>query len=181
MKYKISAIMAISLLSANTVAATYGGANLAFLDYSNSGPVGDLSLTAAVGRFGVELTDNVGLEARLGVGLAGDSFDAFSLYFMRPVEVEINLENLAGVYVRVGVPETNIFNPYLILGYTKVKLEASIDGLVSDQDSDKDLSFGIGADLKVTSNFTLNLEYMNYFDKDAVEISGFALGFVSRF
>ena len=84
-----------------------------------------------------------------------------------------------GAYLRGGF-KADAFYPYVVLGYTQVKVTASVPGYSISQ-SDSDLSFGLGTDIDLNESLTLNFEYMSYFDTDGVEISGFSLGVTSRF
>ena len=40
--------------------------------------------------------------------------------------------------------------------------------------------YGFGVDLSLDRNLSLNVEYMNYYDKDSDEISGFSIGIASK-
>ena len=95
-----------------------------------------------------------------------------------PVNVELN--HFYGAYVRGTIPIADAFYPYAVVGFTRGEVEYKNPG-VSEKSSKDDVSFGVGADIRLTSNTDLNLEYMNYFDKDDVSLDGFSLGFTYRF
>ncbi|WP_319782238.1 porin family protein [Oceanisphaera sp. IT1-181] len=82
--------------------------------------------------------------------------------------------------MRGTLPVADVFYPYAILGYTRAELEEKSPGK-SEKSSNDDISFGIGADIRLNSNTDLNLEYMNYLDKDDVAIDGFSVGVTYRF
>jgi len=96
------------------------------------------------------------------------------------IPVDLELDNLFGVYVKGGMPLAQNLYPYAVLGYTRAKLTATAYGN-SFSDSETDISFGFGLDLKTASEVTFSAEYMNYFDKDEVEISGFSLSVSKNF
>jgi len=108
----------------------------------------------------------------MGVGDDTVSFDGF--------EVDMELKNFFGAYLRGGVPVGESFYPYAVIGYSKGKFEISaFDESVSESESD--FSFGVGADFSVAESVKINLEYMNYIDKDGGELSGFAIGIAKSF
>ena len=80
---------------------------------------------------------------------------------------------------KAGVPVNETFYPYAVLGYTRGELEASVMGFTVSE-SESDTSFGLGADFNF-EGFTLNVEYLNYLDKDEAEISGVSIGFSKSF
>jgi opacity protein-like surface antigen len=164
------------LAASGTVFAddVYYGANVAFIDYSEEGIATDASVTALYGRVGTSFNENFSAEARIGFGLTDDT-----VAFLGE-DVDIQLNNFFGAYFKGGARLTEVFYPYAIIGYTRGEMEASVFG-ASISESESDVSFGLGADFTVTDGMTFNLEYMNYFDKDGAELSGFSLGFISRF
>jgi opacity protein-like surface antigen len=152
----------------------YYGANVTFLDYSEDGLTDEPSLTALYGRVGTSFNENFSAEARIGFGLTDDTV------LVLGNDVDVDLNNFFGAYLKGGAQVTEMFYPYAVIGYTRGEVEASVLGF-SVSESESDLSFGLGADFTVSDAMTLNLEYMNYYDKDGVELSGFSVGFISAF
>ena len=150
----------------------YYGGNLAFIDYSEPGL--DASVTALYGRIGTNWNENFSGELRVGFGIGDDTVDILG------EDVDIELNNFFGAYIKGGAQVNEVFYPYAIVGFTRGEAEASVLGF-SVTESETDVSFGLGADFNVSESLTLNLEYMNYFDKDSAELSGFSLGFTSAF
>ena len=124
---------------------------------------------------GTTFNENFSGEIRLGFGVGDDSVDVLGF------DADIELDNLFGAYFRGGIPVTGSFFPYAVIGYTRSKLTAFISSFGSKSDSGTDLSFGLGADINVSKNIIINVEYMNYFDKDGTEIDGFSIGIASKF
>ena len=164
------------LVASATVFAddVYYGANVAFIDYSEEGIATDASVTALYGRVGTSFNENFSAEARIGFGLTDDRVSVLGN------DVDVDLNNLFGAYLKGGAQVTEMFYPYAVIGYTRGEIEASVLGF-SISESESDLSFGVGADVTVSEGMTFNLEYMNYYDKDGVELSGFSVGFISAF
>jgi len=152
----------------------YYGANVAFIDYSEEGVAADASVTALYGRVGTSFNENFSAEARIGFGLADDTVTIFG------EDIDVELNNYFGAYLKGGAQVTEVIYPYAIIGYTRGEVEYSAFG-ASISESESDVSFGLGADLTVTDGMTFNIEYMNYYDKDGAELSGFSVGFISRF
>lgn len=153
----------------------YAGGGLAFLDYSEHGIGDDASLNALYGRLGMNFNENFSGEIRAGFGVGDDSVDVYG------IDVDVELDNFFGAYVRGGIPAAESFFPYAVLGYTRSEVTASISGYGSESESESDVSFGVGADVKVSDNLYLNVEYMNYLDKDGAEIDGFSISAVTNF
>ncbi len=154
----------------------YFGGNFAFVTYDESG-IGDASLNAISGRVGARFDENFSGEIRVGFGIGDDSVDVFG------TNVDLSLKNFIGVYGRAGMPVTPSIFPYVVLGYTRGKAEADIEGFGSTSESESDVSFGIGADFDVdiAEDMKINIEYMNYLDKGGTEIDGFSIGVVKAF
>ena len=164
-----------ALLSGLAQAEGYYGGNLSFYDYNEVGLSDSASLTGIVGRLGTTFNENFSAEVRAGFGVGDDTVSAFGL------NADVELDNMLGAYVRGGIPVSDSFYPYAVIGYTRIKLTASIPGFGSESESDSDLSFGLGADINITENVIFNIEYMNYFDKDGAEIDGYSIGVATKF
>jgi opacity protein-like surface antigen len=166
------AIGAVALLGSGTAQAERGyfGGNLAFLEYEEESISDSADLTAGYLRLGGNANEYVSGELRLGLGLGDDSVNVSG------TTVDVELDTLFGGYIRGGYPVTEEFYPYVIAGITRAELTASVPGVVSISDSGTDTSFGLGADLSVTDNASLNVEYMSWYDKDGTDVSGFSLG-----
>jgi len=89
--------------------------------------------------------------------------------------VKAELNELYGAYFVAGIPNSTLFYPYLVAGYTRGELEASVGGY-SASDSESDFSYGIGTDLRFSENFAANIEFMRYLDKDGFEMDGLSAG-----
>lgn len=162
------------MLSGSVLAQTgYVGGGLALVDYSEVGVSDEASLTAIFGRLGTNFNENFSGEIRVGFGLGNDTVSLGSL------DVDVELNNLFGVYVKGGVPISDALFPYVILGYTRGEMEVSaLGGSLSSSESD--VSFGIGADFAVSDSVTASVEYMNYLDQEFAEVGGFSFSVVTK-
>lgn len=89
-----------------------------------------------------------------------------------------------GGYLRLGIPVTEIVYPYVVVGFTSIRIDADFsDGSVnaSSSGSDQDFSYGLGIDADMSENISMNIEYTNYFDKNDIQFTAFSLGVVRSF
>ena len=75
----------------------------------------------------------------------------------------------------------NLFIRMSLQALRAERLTASIEGFGAESESQTDMSYGVGADIGSSDTFLVNVEYMNWFDKDGTEISGLSLGFTRKF
>ncbi|WP_101757829.1 porin family protein [Oceanicoccus sp. KOV_DT_Chl] len=175
MKKTLLALAVSSLIAPATFAEEAGntgwyiGGSYAQLDTDFDDLV-EFDLAALVFNAGYKINDYIAIETRLGTGITDDDI----------VGVDLELDYLWGVYAKAGIPTGTAIYPYVVLGYTKAELELSGYGY-SESDSDSDTSYGIGADFSVNDNVGIFAEYMNWYDDDGVEISGFNIGASYKF
>lgn len=180
MKKVILTGSALALMSVGTFAQAqepveqgYIGANYVFLTYEEDGFSEDLDLGALSAKAGAKFNPYFAAELRAGFGVADESVSAGG------VTAELELDYLIGGYGVIGLPTESPVYPYVVVGYTKGELTASASGpggSASFSDSESDFSYGVGANFAATEEFHVNVEYMNYLDKDGVEISGVSVG-----
>lgn len=167
--------MVLGLASAVVHAQGYYGGNFVFVRSSDDFSSDDASLKLIVGRLGMEFSETISGELRAGFGVQNDTIEQQS------IEVDLDWKQLLGGYVRGSFAASDsLFYPYVVLGYSQVELEVSALGETVDDD-ETDFSYGIGGDLALGDTMKINLEYMNYFDKDGLQIDGFAFGLAKLF
>jgi len=139
---------------------TYTNTKLQF-DFTSS----EANIGSLVGKYGYYINDYVQAEFRLGLGVNdGELFGA-----------DVSIDSLVGGYIRVS-PDLDRFTPYLIVGFTDIEV-----GLGSGAGSDSDVSYGIGTDIDVNETWAINLEFIQYQDKDGVSLPSAAIGAVMKF
>ena len=173
----IIALLTLAIVNVGSLKAEsmYYGAGAAFLDFSDNEISDSASLNAIFGRLGMQFNENIAAELRLGIGIGDDTLDIFGF------DATVELDTLYGFYLKGGVPVSDAFYPYAVLGYSRGEATASVPGFGSDSSSESDFSYGLGVDFIVTDYVSVNLEYMNYLDKDGSEIDGFAIGFTVKY
>ena len=170
------AIVSCAMLGAPAFAESqsYGGVSLAFVDYSEQGVEDEAFITVLNGRFGAQFNENLSGEMRVGIGIGEDRVE------VRGSDVDVEIDNIYGAYLRAGALAGDVLYPYAIVGYSRGKVTATA-GRFSASESESDVSFGIGVDFLANEQVFLSGEYMNYLDKDGVEVSGFSIGLTGKF
>lgn len=166
----ISIAVAALSVGSQAMAEHYVGGNLSALQVEEDWSGENANLVALYGRLGTEFNQYFSGELRLGTGIDDDKING----------VTVELNHFYGAYVRGTLPVTNAFYPYVVVGVTRAELEAKVPG-TAVSDSGSDVSFGVGTDIRLTSNTDLNLEYMNYYDKDNLSVDGISVGLTYRF
>lgn len=153
----------------------YYGISVGQAEYSDSHFSDNASLIAIYARIGTHVNSYVSAEVRAGTNLGDGTIEVLGF----GADIDIELESLYGVYLRGGF-DAGGFYPYLVIGYTEVKIngESPIESFSS---SDDDISYGLGFDVDLGNSITGNLKYMSYTDGDGIQINGLSAGIVKRF
>ena len=147
----------------------YLSANLSRVTYKESGVSDAHPLTAGL-RVGSALTEHFSLEARLGLGIRDDAVGG----------VDLELDNYLGAYTRFIAPVSDSVAVYALVGIARAKLTAS-NGFVSASDTEKGLSYGIGAELATGPRGFVTLEYGRLVSGDDYDLDILTLGLGRRF
>lgn len=177
MKYFSTAALVIGMATTSLAYAgqqgdSYGGLNLALGTYSEDG-FEDFNPKALVGRFGKFTSDNLAVEGRLGFGMGGDSQE------ISGIDLELEVNNLFGIYTAAHAPLNANSSVYGILGLTRGKLSATVEsnGFNSTvEEADTSLSFGFGLTLGDTEGAKANLEFMRYMNTSEYTYDAIGLG-----
>lgn len=155
----------------------YLGGSLGWVGATGDGVDDDADIATLYGRAGMFLNPNFSAEVRLGTGLGDD--DITDNVF----DGDLALDYFYGVYARGGLPVTEMFYPYAIVGYTWGRFDLSPfeDVDLGGTTTEHDVSYGVGADFNLSPRFTINVEYLQWLDRTAGELDGFSLGISSRF
>jgi len=177
MNYKY--ITALALLGASSLACAdeskpsnfYVEAGYINLNLDVSG-LGDDDLGVGMLKFGYNAHENLAIEVMAGTGFSdikesGCLYDGFYSYCGSQ---KIELSNAFGIYLKpkVKLGDAEIFAR---IGYTHAKLKTS-GSLGSASDDDGDASFGAGVSYSFTKQVYGQIDYMRYYDRGGVELSG---------
>lgn len=178
----IGAVVSVVLMSSNVFAdlagGVYGGIQYASFDFSADDISEDFSPTGLIGRVGNKINENFAIEGRLGLGLSDDTITATD--GIDTASLSIELDTLIGVYGIGHVMLSESSSIYALIGFTQIDATASASvtnvGSASASDDESDLSYGIGADIGISNNIALNVEYVQYLDKSDFDVSAIAFG-----
>lgn len=151
----------------------YVGVNYAFLEYDVSG--NEFDTPVLVVTPGYQINPYFAIEGRIGIGV-GEGEDDVTVG-NTTVEVAVELENYYGIFARLGASVQNRAYPYAMLGYGKIG--TAVNGAtIGDID---DYAYGVGVNFGFTEQLSGKVEWMNYYDEEDAEITGFSLGLQYRF
>lgn len=153
---------------------SYIGGSVVGLEVSEAEADNDLSLLSANARFGAKFGNYAALEWRVGTGLDDDEL-AFA-----GEQGDINLDIFYGIYLLGGFPISEKIQPYALIGYTRAEFDVNTRA-ISSEGEESDISFGIGINIGLDNDFSLNAEYIRYIKESGVELSGPSLGVVYHF
>lgn len=159
-------VSAIAFAGGATSPGFYAGGGFADTDVDVDGLNSDANVGVLFARGGYQANQNVAIEARLGLITEDDKVHG----------VNIDIDDIYGLYLKAGLPTQIGLYPYVLLGMTHAKLEIG-----HGSDSGSDISYGFGADYWFDSNVSAGIEFVNYYDKNSAEVSGLNLGLNFKF
>lgn len=153
----LTAVITTFLLTTGIAKANdYFGVNYMLVEVESADP------DAVQFKYGTMVDKNLAIEGRLGLGISDDN--------------SVELDNFFGVYAAYNFMPTEKFNPYAVLGFTRGKISAG-----SNSESGSDLSFGIGLNVNhVVDSVTLNIEWINLYNDDGIDVDSVNLGAIWR-
>lgn len=158
---------------ASAVEESYAGVQFSQFEYDQN-EAGSVDPTMVLGRFGGAVDQYFGFEARLGLGLSGDSMS------IDDESAEVDIDYLVGGYGVARLPIAGTITPYGIAGVTLADFSADSDAIKASG-TETGLSWGIGVEASVTPVASVGLEYMQYFDDSSYDVTALSLGFRMRF
>lgn len=170
-------IFLMAVLFPGTVSAEgkYYGMDAMLVTYSEAG-FPDFKPKVLGFKFGNQINANIAIEGRFGLGLTDDTQN---FCIISCADLTFEIDNFLGAYMKF-MPAGNETKLYGLLGFTKGKASVSALGL-SATESETDLSYGFGVEVKVSEDAGVNFEYLQAIDKDTFELSSINIGFVSYF
>lgn len=116
---------------------------------------------ALVGKLGYNLSDNIAIEGRAGLGIKKDTI-AFATS---------EIESLAGVYLKPNINVTENINLSGLLGYANTKQKVGNETL-----STNGVSYGAEVDYKLTDSWVLAADAVRYGNKNSERVDAYSLG-----
>jgi len=132
--------------------------------------------SAVRGIIGVDIEENLALEAMLGTGMS-NATTTISGY-----TVNLKLNSIYGFYVKPKVNVGEKATLFARIGYAQVSGTTSISSLsYNNSSTNNSISYGIGMSYKMNEKLSVNADYMYYYNKDSATATGLALGIGFRF
>ncbi len=156
-------------------AGSPGYVELGFLSATYKEPSLKVSPMALRVVGGMDMHPNLGVEGLLGFNVkAGDGKTSGG------TAAEVKLTTVFGVYAKPKMdvsPELELFGR---LGFANVNRGSKL-GTSSSSDSGSSLSYGLGASYRITRNASIGLDYMSYYNRNDITITGFTASVGYRF
>ena len=176
----IAALAFAVALPVTAAAGPYVGVNYTRADLSGALDA-DFDTIAIKG--GYEFTNWLALEARYGASFSDSSYrETFGPFTIR---VKYQVEHYYGAYGRLTLPNSTLFKPYVIAGYTEAELKETAHvndyKLGSSTIRGEAFSYGAGVNLEFSERFSVNAEYMRLIDKGDADLDGLTVGASYRF
>jgi hypothetical protein len=164
-------ILAALLLSAPLLghSAGFAGVDVVFANLEPENTNRDADLTALQFKFGSWLNSEgtFGFEFRAALGMDDDEIGG----------VDVEIDRYYGGYLRGQFPSNFQVRPYGILGVSRVETTESPGG----GENYTDVSLGLGAEMSLSSNLFVSLEYLRLIDRSGDEMSNLGIGIGGRF
>ncbi|WP_237673540.1 porin family protein [Vreelandella profundi] len=164
--------LANSTAFAESAGSAYVGALASHYVFDIDGESDDLNPTGLTVRGGYFFTDNFAVEGRLGTGLADDNISG--------TNVDVELDQLMGVYVAGFLPVNDVFSFYGLLGFSYAEATLS-NRFASISDDDDGFSYGAGVEFDFTQQISGQLEYVSYLSKSEYDLSAASIGLSYNF
>jgi opacity protein-like surface antigen len=163
--------------ASRSAGSVYGGVSYALTEQTISGIDGTFEPSALIARLGYFPIDRIALEGRFGVGNSGDSITQIDRSGAFKADLEI--DHLFGAYAIAYLP-VPLVTPYVMLGVTRAKSTLDVISFPvateSQSRSGTGLSYGLGVDFNPLPLISISVEYTEYLDRSALDISAFSLG-----
>ena len=171
---KVVAVSIVCLFSSSMVLASDSGDMYTGLQYAsgsyNEDGFDEVNPSMLVGKFGKYINDSFAMEGRLAFGVQDDSINYLG------VDITLDIDSMIGVYGVGNMDLNDTSSVYGLVGFTRAEATVSADGFGSDSSSESGLSFGVGANVGLSDDLSLNVEYMQYLNKSDFDLSALSLG-----
>lgn len=170
---KFCCILLTTLFSSHALAGGYAGIDYVFSNIEPEETTRDADVGALQFKFGTWLNPEgtLGAEFRAALGTTDDE--------LGNTNTDVEIDRYYGGYLRGQFPNTVPIRPYGILGVTRVETTFKNGG--SNSEDYNDVSLGIGADMEISNQVFVTLEYLRAIDRSGDEISNLSLGVGGRF
>lgn len=164
-----SLLTALLITTASTLSAqSYIGVTGTYLSEKEDGFTDTNPIMTTV-IFGANVNPNLGVEGRVGFGLAADG----------PATYDVDIKNQVGLYFK-PFAEFDEFKAYGLIGLSQVQFEIESDTSVEDRIYDR-LSYGLGVERNLFDQINIVGEWISYARFSNASLSGLSLGVMTQF
>jgi opacity protein-like surface antigen len=177
-KFSIASVIVLASIGAQ--AQTYGEIGYTPIT-TNSNEGGDSfksSPTALRGILGYEFNPNLAIEGMAAFGLSNSDFKVNGV---SATGTKVKIDNAVGIYLK---PKTKLNDKVEIfgrVGYVHIQGTTSLVGYGSETNTENSFSFGAGFSYAINPTTSLNVDYMQYVNKDGFTVNGFTFGVGFKF
>lgn len=115
------------------------------------------------------ISDAFTVEYELGLGIGSDDIEFSSGFVCILDSCTAELEHHYGIYGSYTFTNQSDLSPYVKIGLSAAKIDVN-----GTKESDNGISYGVG----VTIGSSFQLEYLNYYDKDGISLTGITLNYL---
>jgi len=132
--------------------------------------------SAVRGIIGVDVAENLALEAMLATGMSNASTTILGY------TANLKLNSMYGFYAKPKININDKATLFARIGYAQVSGTTSVSSLsYSSSTTNNSMSYGIGMSYKIDEKLSFNADYMYYYNKNSSTATGLALGIGFRF
>lgn len=153
---------------AKEASQTYIEMGYANISYKESG-VPEYTIPAIKATFGVVVSEGLAVEGFVAAGVGTDT------QTYENVPIKLSLDSAYGIYARPFIKIGDGAELFGRLGFAQAKLTGSTGNVRISIDGN-DFSYGVGAAFNVSKSTAIIVDYMTYYDKGDIDITGFGLG-----
>ncbi|WP_144391496.1 porin family protein [Pleionea sediminis] len=113
--------------------------------------------------------DNFSIVGKVGFKAHEDNIDILGS------EAKFSIDYLASVFVKYDLMPKETFNAYGLIGYSQAKFQAK-NNIFRYEETDSDLSYGLGADYEVAEDIRLYVEAVQLIDTSDAELRSYNIG-----
>lgn len=179
-KFVLASALIVSAYAAHAHAQAYAELGYLTTDASTTsrGERLEAAPTAVRGIFGYDVDPYMAIEGMVLFG-ADDATVRDNSFGNAGDEVKVG--NSLGVYVRPKYKLSNRVELFARVGVVRLKGSVAYAGGGSESRTESGLSYGAGLGFAINKSTSVNFDYMQYLNKDDVQINGFTVGLGFKF
>jgi len=174
-----SLLLSFGALADNS--SIYVGANFTKTDITVSGPFdadkkGKPTLISALS--GYNFNEFFAIEGRIGKTLSSGDVSKTDFFYA----AEMDVDTFYGLYGKLSLNISDSLKLFAVVGHTKGEFSLTFsNGDKVEFEKESDFSHGFGLNYTISEGSSINVEYMQYFDKENIDVNGISIGYNYHF